>query len=87
MDTGVGVLGIVIEDRQKVAARVNDLLSQYGHLIVGRMGIPYRDQGISVMALIIDGTTDDIGALSGKLGSLEGVKVKSALITRKRQRQ
>ncbi len=83
MNKGVGVLGIVIEDRQKVAAKVNDLLSQYGHLVVGRMGIPYREQSVSVIALIIDGSTDEIGALSGKLGSISGVRVKSALVAKK----
>lgn len=75
----VGVVGIVIEDRLKIAPRVNQILSAYGHIIVGRMGIPYKDRGICVISLIVDGDTDTLGAMTGKLGSIPGVKVKTAL--------
>ncbi|HHY96054.1 MAG TPA: CopG family transcriptional regulator [Firmicutes bacterium] len=75
----VGVVGIVIEDRARAAGRVQEILSQYGDMIVGRMGIPYRERGLAVIALIVDGTTDQIGALTGKLGRLPGVLVRSAL--------
>ncbi|MGB9780859.1 TM1266 family iron-only hydrogenase system putative regulator [Caldanaerobacter sp.] len=75
----LGVVGILVYDREKVADKVNQILSEYGHIIVGRMGIPYKDRGVSVIALIVDGTTDEIGAMTGKLGRLPGVKVKSAL--------
>ncbi|NLV91867.1 MAG: CopG family transcriptional regulator [Firmicutes bacterium] len=83
MASGVGVLGIVIEDRERAAQRVNQLLSEYGHLVVGRMGVPYREEGVFVIALIVDGSSDEIGALSGRLGSLPGVRVKSSLVTRR----
>ncbi|MCK9221759.1 MAG: iron-only hydrogenase system regulator [Limnochordia bacterium] len=83
MEQGIGVLGIVISNRTEAAERVNELLSQYGEMIVGRMGIPYREEGICVISLIIDGSTDEIGALSGKLGTIPGVKVKTGLITKK----
>lgn len=75
----IGVVGIVLKDRTKTAAKVNAILSTYGDNIVGRMGIPYREKDISVIALIVDGSTDEIGALTGKLGAIEGVTVKSAL--------
>lgn len=77
----IGVVGIVIEDRSQ-AQRINSILSAHGDVIVGRMGIPYRERGLSVISLIVDGNTDQIGALTGKLGTIEGVKVKSALVTR-----
>lgn len=77
-DKRLGVIGIVIEDRQAVA-RVNEILSAYSHVFVGRMGVPYRERGISVISLIVDGSTDDVGALTGKLGALHRVTVKSAL--------
>ena len=75
----VGVVGIVISDRAQVATRVQEILSQYGDMIVGRMGIPYRERNLAVIALIVDGTTDQVGALTGKLGQLPGVMVRSAL--------
>ncbi len=82
MEKRMGVIGIVVEERESVAGRVNQILSDFGELIVGRMGIPYRERQVAVIALIVDGTTDEIGALTGRLGALAGVNVKSAL-TRK----
>lgn len=75
----VGVIGIIIENRERLAPRVNELLTQYGDIIVGRMGIPYHERGFHVIALTVDGTIDQIGALTGKLGMIEGVTVKSAI--------
>lgn len=79
MERRIGVIGIVVENRKEVADKLNKILSDYGDIIVGRMGIPYKEKGLCVISLIVDGTTDEIGALTGKLGSLPGVKVKSAL--------
>lgn len=76
----IGVIGIVIEKREQ-APRINDILSAHGEVIVGRMGIPYRERGLSIISLIVDGSTDEIGSLTGKLGSISGVRVKSALVT------
>lgn len=77
----IGVIGIVVENREH-APIINAILSDYAEVIVGRMGIPYRERGLSVISLIVDGSTDEIGALTGKLGQLAGVRVKSALVTR-----
>ncbi|SFR16116.1 TM1266 family iron-only hydrogenase system putative regulator [Desulfoscipio geothermicus] len=77
----IGVIGIVIENREQ-APKINAILSEHGEVIVGRMGIPYRERGLSVISLIVDGSTDEIGALTGKLGNISGVRVKSALVTR-----
>lgn len=75
----IAVIGIVVSNREEGAKRVNDVLSDFGEIIVGRMGIPYREKHISVMSVIADGTNDQIGALTGKLGNISGVKVKVAL--------
>ena len=77
----MGVVGIVVEQRDQVP-KINSILSSHGDVIVGRLGVPYRERDIAVIALIVDGTTDEIGALTGKLGQLSGVQVKSTLVTR-----
>jgi len=79
MGNRLGVVGIVISDVSEDASRVNEILSFYGHLIVGRMGIPYKERKVSVIALTVDGNNDEIGAMTGKLGQLKSVTVKSAL--------
>lgn len=81
-ETGrIGVVGIVVKDRN-VVVRLNETLSAHSGVIIGRMGIPYREKGLNVIALIVDGSTDEIGALTGKLGSIKGVQVKSALTSK-----
>lgn len=76
MDKRIGIVGIVIEDFSCVQ-RVNDLLHEYASLIIGRMGLPLRERGASVITLIVDGINDDISALTGKLGRIKGTSVKS----------
>ena len=75
----LGFVGIILGDREKCAPQVNKILSEYGDLIVGRMGIPYPEKSCWVITVIVNATTDEFGALTGKLGHLEGVIAKSAL--------
>lgn len=79
MERRLGFVGIIVENRKKVAQRINAILSESGDIIAARMGLPYAKRNCSVIALIVDATTDELGALTGKLGILEGVTVKSAL--------
>jgi putative iron-only hydrogenase system regulator len=79
MDKRLGFVGIIIENRTKVAEQVNHILSESGEMIVARVGLPYKERKVAVITLIVDATTDEIGALTGRLGALEGVSVKSAL--------
>lgn len=79
MERRIAVIGVVVMRRSDAARRVNTILSDYAEIVVGRMGIPYRERELSVISLIVDGTTDEIGALTGKLGSIEGVRVKAAI--------
>ncbi len=75
----LGVVAVFVENRLDTAPRVNEILSQYGRILVGRMGIPYRERNLSVISVIVDGSNDEIGAMTGKLGAIPGVSVKAAL--------
>ncbi|HOV80205.1 MAG TPA: iron-only hydrogenase system regulator [Bacillota bacterium] len=81
MERRIGVIGIVVEERENVQ-RLNNILSEYSEIIVGRMGVPYRERNLFVISLIIDGSTDEVGAMTGKLGALKGIRVKTALVTK-----
>ncbi|MTK11179.1 MAG: CopG family transcriptional regulator [Clostridiaceae bacterium] len=78
MEKRIGVVGIVIENLEN-ASKVNDILHYHAEIIVGRLGIPYREKNLSVISLIVDGTSDEISAMTGKLGKIDGVNVKSAI--------
>ena len=77
METRVAVLGIIVENTDSVE-QLNSILHQYGEYIIGRMGIPYREKGISVVSIAMDASQNTISALSGKIGRLDGVTVKTA---------
>ena len=77
MKTRVAVMGIIVEDMDYVE-QLNALLHTYGQYIIGRMGIPYREKGINIVSIAIDAPQDTISALSGKIGNLHGISVKTA---------
>ena len=79
MESRLGFVGIVIDDRRQAGESVNRILSEYGDSVVARVGIPYRERDCCVITLVVDMTADAVGALTGRLGALEGVTVKSAL--------
>ena len=83
MDTRLGFVGIVIEDRRQ-AEEVNRVLSQYGGIIRGRIGVPDKETGLAVIGIIVEGTNDQVGAMTGRLGNLSGVTVKSAMTARRK---
>jgi len=75
----LGFVGIIIDNREKCSGIVNEVLSQFGNLILARTGLPNAKGNTSVITLVIDATTDELGILTGKLGNISGVSVKSGL--------
>lgn len=76
MNTRIALIGIVVEDLETVH-KINEILHEYGNFIVGRMGIPYRDRGVNIISVVMDAENDVISSVSGKLGNLKGVNVKT----------
>lgn len=77
METRVAVMSIIVEKNDTVET-LNALLHEYGAYIIGRMGIPYRQRGISIISIALDAPDNTISALAGKIGSLPGISVKTA---------
>ena len=77
METRVAVMSIIVENGDSVE-RINALLHEHGEYIIGRMGIPYRKRGISIISIALDAPQNTIAALSGKIGNIPGVSVKTA---------
>ena len=77
METRVAVIGIIVENKDSVQ-ELNAILHEYVEYIIGRMGVPYRARGISVISVAVDAPQTAISALSGKIGSLAGVSAKTA---------
>ena len=77
MEKRVAVMGIIVEDPDSVE-RLNAQLHEFGEYIIGRMGIPYRARSINIVSIAIDAPQNVISALSGKIGNLPGISVKTA---------
>ncbi len=77
METRVAVMSIIVEKTDAVEA-LNAVLHQFGEHIIGRMGIPYREKNINIISIALDAPQDVISALSGKIGNIDGVCVKTA---------
>ena len=76
MDTRLAVIAIIVENLESTEA-LNGLLHEYGQYVGGRMGVPYREKGVSVISVILDAPQNVISSLSGKLGMLSGVTSKT----------
>ena len=74
----IGVAAVIVEDPGSVR-EVNEVLHNFSSLIVGRIGIPYRERGVSVISVVLDGVPDQISALTGKLGKIKSVTVKAVM--------
>lgn len=78
MEKRIAVVGIIVEDNN-FAEQVNETLHNFSDIIVGRMGLPYKESGVSVISLIVDADTDKISAMTGAIGKIQCVSVKSAI--------
>jgi len=76
METRIALIGVIVENRE-VVEQLNHILHEYGGYIVGRMGIPYRERKVNIISVAVDAPQDVISALSGKIGKLGGVSVKT----------
>ena len=77
METRVAVMSIIVENVSSVET-LNAILHEYREFIIGRMGIPYHLKKINIISIALDAPQDVISAISGRVGNLEGVNVKTA---------
>ena len=85
MENRLSVISIIIEDTE-VSAVVNELLHIFGKYIVGRMGIPYKDRGVSIICVVMDAPGDVTSSLSGKLGMIKGVSTKTTVAKQQKEK-
>lgn len=79
MEKRIGAALILVKSRDHIP-QLNDVISRHYAIIIGRQGIPLSDRGLNIISLALSGTTDEIGALTGQIGRLDGIQVKSILL-------
>lgn len=77
MEKRIAVIGIIVENTESVE-KLNSLLHEFADIIVGRMGLPYRERNLSIVSLAVDASQDVISELTGKIGKIDGISVKTA---------
>ena len=78
LEKRLAIISIIVGDRS-VSAEINSLLSKFGDFVVGRMGIPYKERGVSVMCIVVDAPSETINTITGRLGMLSGVTAKTLM--------
>jgi len=79
MEKRLGCVSVILDRQEAPIGKVNELISQFGDNVIGRLGLPYPSRGVSIITLITDSTVDHLSAFTGKLGKLPGIQVKSLM--------
>lgn len=82
MEERIGSILILVESKEQVE-ELNRIISRYSDIVIGRQGIRLKDKGKSIISLVLEGDTDALGGLSGQLGRLKGIQVKSVVLKNK----
>lgn len=75
----IAIISAILEEPEKTQKEFNDTVSSFKGIVKGRMGIPFEDEGIAVISLTVVGKLDEINSLTGKLGNIPHVMVKTAI--------
>ncbi len=84
MEKRIGSALILVEENSEVSL-LNEILTRHSQIIISRQGIPLRERKINLISLVLEGSTDEIGSLTGQIGRLKSIRVKSLLIPQKEQ--
>lgn len=76
MDKRIALIAIIVKST-KSADSINSVLHEYGEYIIGRMGLPYREKGVNIISVAVDAPQSIISALSGQIGKIAEVSVKT----------
>ncbi|MDD4150559.1 MAG: hypothetical protein PHE33_11085 [Bacteroidales bacterium] len=78
MEKRIGAAIILIQEKTSIP-ELNLILNSHSDIIIARQGIPLSDRNFNIISLVLEGTTDAISSLTGKIGKLKHIQVKSVL--------
>lgn len=79
MERKIAAILIAIQEGANIP-RINSILSDFSAYILSRQGLNLKEKNLNIITVVVEADTDVIGALAGKLGRLDFVKVKTAII-------
>lgn len=78
MEKRIGTVTVLVLDRSS-SPEINKVISDFSDIVLCRQGLPFHERPVAVISLIVDGSTDRINALTGRLGRLPGVESKAVV--------
>ncbi|MEI2999654.1 MAG: TM1266 family iron-only hydrogenase system putative regulator [Victivallis sp.] len=75
-ESRIAIVSMIVEDTE-MSAEINRILHEYRDWLVGRMGIPYKQQNVAVICVVVDAPANVTSSSSSKLGMLPGISVKT----------
>lgn len=80
MEKRYHTLTISVFERDSAYQKVGEILHQFADRILLRTGYPIKEKNFAIIFLIVEMSTDELGAMSGKLGQLRDVKVSTTTV-------
>lgn len=74
----IGVISAILEEPSRCNSEFNEVVANFRGSIKGRMGIPLENE-TSIVSIVVVGSLNEINSLTGKLGNINGVTVKTAI--------
>ena len=78
MEKRIGAALIIVENKESIQ-QLNNIISNHAEIIIGRQGIPLKEKQLNIISLVVEGTTDEIGSLTGQIGKLKGISIRSVM--------
>jgi len=75
----IAVISAILEEPKICQNQFNNVISEFKGMVRGRMGVPFQEEEVSVISIIVVGDLDEINSLTGKLGNIEHVSVKTSI--------
>ncbi len=75
----IAVVSAILDNPKSAQQELNELVSGFKGLIKGRIGLPMPEHGVTVISITLVGDLNEINTLTGKIGLIDGVQVKTSI--------
>ena len=75
----IAVVSAILDNPEGAQQEFNELIAAFKGLIKGRIGLPMPEHGVTVISITLVGDLDEINTLTGKIGLIGGVQVKTSI--------
>ena len=78
----IAVISAVLDNPKNSQQIFNSIISENADIVKGRFGIPFNEENIGILSITVIAEMDVINELTGRLGQIPDVSVKTAISKR-----